>query len=814
MKKELRNRLLTVLGVIVASVLLTIYFPFKKGLDLQGGMHLILQVESETGMISRQDITAVGLEWNEFATKMLGAKLAETTKDADKIRLTVDFKTDTRKLTEALGTDVMQKAQPLFEDTEQPETKAEKDAVPRAIEILRNRIDGLGVGETVIQQVGDDQIMVQLPGVTDREMARQIIGTTAKMEFHMVTDNPGLVNKALEGTVPKGYTLRYTRDEEDPVLLESEVVLDGENIKDAQPNLDQGNQPIVSLSFDSVGAKKFADITRKNVGRRLAIVMDDQVLSAPVINEPILGGNGQISGNFSFDEASILALSLRSGALPVAMHIEEERTVGALLGEDSVNSGISAAVMGGVLVFVFMLCYYLAAGILSCLALAVNILLIFGIAGFLNATLPASQLTLTLPGIAGIILTMGMAVDANVLINERIREELLNGRNLAGAVHNGFDKALKAIVDSNTTTLIAAFMLFQFGSGPIKGFAVTLSIGLVASLFTALYVTRTFFEMALQFKLIKNLKMLRMFSDTNINFVSKRFVCFAISGLLAVASLVALVQKKDAAYGIDFVGGQFQEYQFDREINVNDVRGALAQTAFADAVIQQFEQHKENVIIRTAAIDTGAKDASSVEEEITAALKKSFPDQSINLLRVEAVGPVVGQALIRAALMAILFALGGILIYVGFRFHHFDFATAGIIALLHDVFITLGILVMLNRQVDLLVVTALLTIAGYSINDTIIIYDRVRENMATKVKGGKQKLADTINASINQTLGRTILTTITTLLVVCSLYFKGGEVLNTFALTLLIGFVAGTYSTIFIASPLVLAWESQTKKKK
>ncbi|MCA9403254.1 MAG: protein translocase subunit SecD [Candidatus Omnitrophica bacterium] len=811
MKKELRNKLLTVAGVIIASGLLAWFYPFTKGIDLAGGMHLVLQVESDARTISNSDVTEAGLDWNEFSQKLLKAKLAEKTKVSEKIRLTVDYKTDSRKLTEILGADVMQKALPLFKDAEQPQNNAQKDAVPRAIEILRNRIDGMGVGETVIQQVGDDQIMVQLPGITDREKAHQLIGTTAKMEFHMVSDNPALVNKALEGTIPKGYVLRYTRDENDPVLLEADSILDGENIKDAQPNLDQGNQPIVSMSFDSVGAKKFADITRKNVGRRLAIVMDNQVLSAPVINEPILGGNGQISGNFTFEEAQLLALSLRSGALPVDMHIEEERTVGALLGEDSIIAGISAAVMGGVLVFLFMLFYYLAAGVLSCFALAVNILLIFGIAGFLNATLPASQLTLTLPGIAGIILTMGMAVDANVLINERIREELLGGRNLAGAVHNGFDKALKAIVDSNTTTLIAAFMLFQFGSGPIKGFAVTLSIGLVASLFTALYVTRTFFELALHLKLIKKLKMLRFFTDTNIDFVSKRFICFVISGVLAVASVVALIQKKDAAYGIDFAGGQFQEYQFDKPIQVDLVRQALADTKYSDAVIQQFEQHRENVIIRTATIDTGEQGSESVEGSITTALTKAFPGQKVQMLRVEAVGPVVGKALIRAALMAIFFALGGILIYVGFRFHHFDFATAGIIALLHDVFITLGLLVMLNRQVDLLVVTALLTIAGYSINDTIIIYDRVRENMAVK---GKKKLADIINASINQTLGRTILTTLTTLLVVCSLYFKGGEVLNTFALTLLIGFVAGTYSTIFIASPLVLAWESQTKKKK
>ncbi|MBZ0167519.1 MAG: protein translocase subunit SecD, partial [Candidatus Omnitrophica bacterium] len=662
MKKALRDRILIVLGVIAASALLGKFYPPKPGLDLQGGMHLILQVESDAGTITREQALEAGLDWNDYSQKMIKNGWAEAG-DSDEIKLKVDLKDQSRKMGEVFGND-LQKILPILLENERSNTSIQKDAVPRAIEILRNRIDGLGVGETVIQQVGENQIMVQLPGITDREMARKIIGTTAKMQFHMVSDNPSLLNKALDGAVPKGYDLRYTRDEKDPVLLETEIVLDGENIKDAQPNTDQVNQPIVSLSFDTVGAKKFADITRKNVGRRLAIVMDGQVLSAPVINEPILGGQGQISGNFSFEDASILALSLRSGALPVAMHIEEERTVGALLGEDSVSAGISAAVMGGALVFMFMLLYYLGAGVISCIALAVNILLIFGIMGFLNATLPASQLTLTLPGIAGIILTMGMAVDANVLINERIREELLNGRTLISAVHNGFDKALKAIVDSNTTTLIAAFMLFQFGSGPIKGFAVTLSIGLVASLFTALFVTRTFFELGLHFNWLKKLKMLRLFTDTNINFVSKRAICFAISGFLVVASVFALAQKKDAAYGIDFVGGQFQEYQFEHPINVDSVRQALAGTDFSDAVIQQFEQHKENVIIRTAAIDTAEKNATSVEQQISAAIGKSFPNQKIELLRVESVGPVVGKALIMAAVLAIIFALGGILIYV------------------------------------------------------------------------------------------------------------------------------------------------------
>ncbi|MBP9854723.1 MAG: protein translocase subunit SecD [Candidatus Omnitrophica bacterium] len=739
MKKSLRNRVLVILGIIAASLYFT--FPLQKhvnlGLDLKGGMHVILQVETET-----------------------------------------------------------------LED------HSKKDAVLRCIEILRNRIDSMGVGETVIQQVGENSILVQLPGITDRETAKRMFGTTAKLEFHLVSDNPGLMKKALDGTIPKGFILKNTKDDDTPILLEETVAMGGDTVTDAIVDLDQTHQSYISLTFNGDGSKQFGNLTKDNVGRRLAIVMDGQVLSAPNINEPIMGGRAQITGRFTYEEASVLALSLRSGALPVNMHIEEERTIGPLLGQDSINSGISASVFGGLMILLFMVVLYLQAGVIAAIALSINLILIFGVMGFLNAMLPASPLTLTLPGIAGIILTLGMAVDANVLINERIREELNNERPLLSAINAGFDRALSAIMDSNITTLIAAFMLFQFGSGPIKGFAVTLSIGLICSLFTALYVSQTLFNLGTHFKIIKKLRMLKIFPETKFNFISKRYFCYALSSFLIIVSVIALIQKKDKAYGIDFVGGQIQEYRFEKAVSPDSIREALNQTPFADAVLQQFDQQPENVMIRTAIIDSKNINEAGVETQITSILKQYFPDNKIELLRVESVGPVVGKALQRAATLALILALGGILVYVGFRFKHFDFATAGVLALLHDVFITAGVLVIMDRQIDLLVVTALLTIAGYSINDTIVIYDRVRENLAKK---GKSTLTEIINLSVNQTLSRTILTTLATMLVVISLYFKGGEVLNTFSLALLIGFISGTYSTVFIASPLVLIWE---KKKR
>ena len=739
MSKSIRNKVFVILGVILASLFFT--FPVEKrvnlGLDLKGGMHLVLKVDTE--------------------------------------ELTADEK---------------------------------KDAVERAIEILRNRIDKIGASEPVIQRQGENQILVQLPGITDRNAAMKMIGTVAKLEFRLVNSNPKDLEDALKGNVPEGYILKYISDNDnEPVLLEDKVALDGETVADALVDFDSQafGQPYIKLKLNAVGTKTFAKITKENVGERLAIIMDNTVLSAPNIKTAILQGDAQISGQFSYDEASSLALALRSGALPAPMHIEEERTIGPLLGKDSIAAGINATIIGGILVFAFMFIYYLQAGIVSNIALAINLLLIFGIMGFLNAMLPDSQLTLTLPGIAGIILTLGMAVDANVLINERIREEIQNGRPLQASVNNGFNKALKAIVDSNSTTLIAAFMLFQFGSGPIKGFAVTLSIGLVSSLFTALFVTRTIFNALIDLRILKGkLPMMSFFSNTNIDFVSKRFFCFALSLVLIVGSIFTYIKKKDDAYGIDFAGGQIQEYRFKEPVPTDDLRAALKEIDLDTAVIQQFDQYPENVIIRTP---------EDTYTQVTDVLKKNFSYNPFEILRIEKVGPVVGKALRKAAILAIIFALGGILIYIGFRFKHFDFGAAGVIALLHDVIITLGVILLMGRQIDLLVVTALLTIAGYSINDTIIIYNRVRENMS---KRHKHSLAEIINMSINQTIGRTILTTITTLLVVVTLFLRGGEVLNTFALCLIIGFISGTYSTIFIASPLVLAWENMvsTRKKK
>ncbi len=689
-------------------------------------------------------------------------------------------------------------------DTEKLSDNAKADAVLRAIEILRNRIDGLGVGETSIQRQGEDEIIVQLPGITDREKALAMIGRVAQLEFRLVNSDPTQLRAALAGQVPDGYILKYIKKEtETPaVLVENTVALGGDTIADARVDFESTGfgLPYISLKFNADGAKKFGELTQNNVGRRLAIIMDGEVLSAPNIKEAILGGSAQITGQFSMEEASLLSLALRSGSLPAPMHIEEERTIGPLLGRDSINDGIKACVIGASFVFIFMLFYYLLPGLIANIGLVLNLIMIVGLMGFLKIMLPDSQMTLTLPGIAGIILTLGMAVDANVLINERIREEIKNGRPLQAAISSGFDKAFNAIFDSHVTNLIAAFILFQFGSGPIKGFAVTLSIGLLASLFTAITVTKTFLQLLVNLRLVKSLPMVEFFHKPNFNFFSKRYIAFFFSAIIVFASIFALVKKGNQIYGIDFAGGQIQEYRFSKPVKAETLREYLKEIHHEDAIIQQLDKKPEDVIIRTA---------KNTYNDVSNLFKTKMPDNHFDVLRIEEVGPVVGKALRTRAILAIVLALGGILIYCAFRFKDFDFAAAGVIALLYDVFVALGMTVILGRQVDLLVVTALLTIAGYSINDTIIVYDRVRENRA---RLRKSSLTEVINESLNQTLSRTILTTLVTLLVVLALYLFGGKVLNSFALCLMIGFASGAYSTIYIVSPLVIAWQKKSKR--
>ena len=678
-------------------------------------------------------------------------------------------------------------------DTSKLPENAKFDAVSRAIEIIRNRIDQFGVAEPSIQAEGLDRIVVQLPGLTDRQRALELVGKTALLEFKIVSDDSAALREAVAGKTPAGYQLYKSEDGSD-LLLEKETVLTGKYITNAKVDFGQYGEPVVSLEFNSEGGKSFSDITGANVGRRLAIVLDDKVQSAPVINERIPSGRPQISGRFTADQAGDLAITLRAGALPAPIIVEDDKTVGPQLGKDSIQQGIRAALIGFILVVAFMAVYYLLGGLIANFALFLNILIILAALSYFHATL-------TLPGIAGIVLTIGMAVDANVLIFERIREEQALGKPMAGALMAGYHKAFATILDSNLTTLITAAILYFMGSGPVKGFALTLSVGLLASMFTAVFVTRAIFDLILAKGGLKSLKMLHFLrKPPSIDYLKVRKICYLLSTIVIVAGLVVFAMRGSKMFGVDFSGGTLLEYRFANSVGVDKVRKSLNEVGLGTSIIQKVGD--TNQIIIRAPLNT--------DKAIGDVIKKDFSDNPAELLRAENVGPIVGKELRVKALWAVVLSLLGIWIYVIWRFD-FKFAFGAILSLLHDALITIACVAMAGREISVPVLAAVLTVLGYSINDTIVIFDRIREHRRT---GVKETFEQAINTSINQCMARTILTTLTVVLVVTSLYFFGGEVINDFAFTMLVGVITGTYSTVYIAAPVLMDWPGSKKAKK
>jgi preprotein translocase subunit SecD len=502
MTKSLAWRFVLI-GLVLAGALysaLPLEKKIKLGLDLQGGMHLVYEVQVEKAVETAMLRTAEDLK-----SALAKGGVAPGSVVTEGQRITIDLLKQedaepARKAAKAFGELEESGSSGLklaYALSNQKAESIRQHSVDQALETLRNRIDQFGVSEPIIQRHGENRILIQLAGVKNPDRAKSIIQTTARLEFRLVDDNASVEN-ALKGQVPENLELlyEYRKDEtgkssSTPMLVEKNVLMGGDSIADAEVKIDQQyNEPFVSLGFDSEGARRFGDLTGKYVKRRLAIVLDGKVYSAPVIREKIAGGNAQITGSFTADQAHDLAIVLRAGALPAPMVMAEERSIGPSLGADSIKDGIRACIYGAVAVVLFMAVYYRVGGLIADAALLLNLIILAGLMGYLEATL-------TLPGIAGIALTIGIAVDANVLIYERIREELTNGKTIRSAVDAGFKRAFVTIMDSNITTLIAAVVLFQFGTGPLKGFAVTLSIGILASLFSAVFVSRTVFDLIL-----------------------------------------------------------------------------------------------------------------------------------------------------------------------------------------------------------------------------------------------------------------------------------------------------------------------------
>jgi SecD/SecF fusion protein len=695
------------------------------------------------------------------------------------------------------------------------------EQVEQAMLVIEKRLNRLGTTEPMIARQGADGILVQMPGVKPEESAniRRILEQVAKLELREVsprTDEPGPDGKSLAERVQNGselvpgyraYTLKgkdedgneYTR----PILLNRRMALGGSDIANAVPSPQQADA--VAITLNGAGTDKMIALTKNmNAGRdRIAIVLDGEVISAPTVNAVPLGKNFIIEGLREPGEVQSLANALMN-PLENPLVVDEERTVSPTLGKAVVEQGIWAGLIGLSITCVFVLIYYRTAGIIALFGLAVNGIVLFGVMAMFG-------FTFSLPGIAGMILTIGMAVDANVLIYERLREEIEGGKSLKNAIAAAYEKAFSAIFDSNITSLITAIILFWLGSGSIKGFAVTLTIGLLASMFSAILVTRVMFRWGVDLNLLKKLSFLNLIKATNFDFLGKRRVAAMVSLSLVLISIATFAVRQERALGIDFTGGTMIQFQVGKgvEIPLEEVERALAGLTLSKAAFPQEQSNPATGLLLTIRCDS--RDAEMITEKLRSSIpalgeKVAAPGgdgtESFKIdVSKEEVSALIGGSFLRDSIIALAMGLIGIMIYVTIRFE-LSFAVGGFVAILHDVIISVGIVALLGRELSLIHVGAILTIAGYSINDTIVIFDRIRESLLMRT--GSIKII--MNEAINATLSRTLLTSATTIVTVAILSLFGGSSLRDFSITILIGLVVGTYSSIFVAAPIVLWW--------
>ena len=676
-------------------------------------------------------------------------------------------------------------------------------AVQQAIQTVEKRLNNFGTADLLIVAQGNDRILVQMPGVSPEEASavREILEKIAKLELKAVhPESSALANrlaaeKEADRVLPPGYKLYVLSDEDEDgqvitenILLKRRSALDGSYIVHAQ-ELYGPYEGKLTVELNAEGANKMFDLTSKMRAGvdRLAIVLDGKVLSAPVVQSS-LGANFEISGMKDANEAKSIAAALLN-PLKNPLLVEEERTVSATLGKETVHQGITAGIAGLGLTLLFVLIYYRFAGIIALLGLSLNILILFGAMAMFG-------FTFTLPGIAGIILTIGVAVDANVLIYERLREELSAGKSIKAAISAAYDKAFSAIFDANITTLITALILFWRASGTVKGFAVTLTIGILASMLAALLCTRVLFWWFSDAGILKKLSFMNLIPKRAFNFLGKRKIAFSFSIILIVAGLGSVGMKGNSSLGIDFTGGAQLSYQL--------VDGQTVEQPAVQQVLNKLELSKQAssqeetttggeylLTVRCASDDIGA---------IETALSSNFEVLKDKPSR-ETISASLGSEFLNTALWALIVGMVAILIYITIRFE-FSFALGAFAALIHDILICLGIVILSGQELSLIHVGAFLTIAGYSINDTIVVFDRIREDLRSR-RGDVQ---DVMNHAINATLSRTVLTSVTTFVAVLVLYIYGGSALKDFSFTIMIGVIVGTYSSIFIASPIVYIW--------
>jgi SecD/SecF fusion protein len=781
------------------------WFPKQQvtlGLDLRGGSHLVLEVDQEQlradriASVMEEARAIVRTQRVDGQVRKAGQEVIVTIPDAavrattlpqlQEIAAPISFNALGAPVSDvqvtSRGNDI------VLGLSDAGIADRIDQAIGQSLEIVRQRVDQVGVAEPTIQRVGSDRILVQLPGLQDPTRLRELLGSTAQMSFHMVAEG------VTGDRAPAGVTF-LPDDQGQMYPIEDRIALSGERLTDARAGFDQRtNEPIVSFRFDNTGARQFAEITTRNVNRPFAIVLDGKVLSAPVIREPITGGTGQISGSFTVEDTVVLSALLRAGALPAPLTVIEERTVGPDLGADVIEKGIYAGIAGFALVVAFMIALYGGWGLFANFALFLNVALTLGILTFIGATL-------TLPGIAGIILGIGLAVDANILINERIREEARKGVSAMAALDRGFSRAYATIIDANVTSLIATGLLFMFGSGPVRGFAITMMIGICVSMFTAVAVVRvlmTEWARAQRLKTISIEPLIKFVPDgTKISFMKARYLGIALSLLLSVAS-IGLFIKPGLNYGIDFTGGIQVEVTAPHATDLGQLRGALSRLDLGEVALQQIGGGDNNVLIRIQSQQGGEAAQTAAVSAVRETLRQIDPQMSIE--RTEVVGPKVSGELARNGVIAVVLAALAMLGYIWWRFE-WNFAIGAIATLVLDTTKTVGFFALLGLDFNLTAIAALLTIIGYSVNDKVVVYDRMRENMRL---AKRYDLRTIIDASINQTLARCLFTSVTTFLAMLPMAIWGGAAVENFALPMLFGIFVATSSSIFIAAPILL----------
>lgn len=777
------------------------------GLDLAGGSHLLL--EAETGDVAKQRLdTMEETLRREFRRATPRIEIDETSGAAGQLSFLirdparVDAAMEIVRLqNQPVGIGGQRDWDVAVNDTRRLVLRptpagvaaALDSAMDTAREVVYNRVDPDGTREVTVVRQGRTRILVQVPGLDDPEALKALLGRTAKLEFKLVDPNTTAEQLATGRAAAGSQVLPYPESPEGRIAVQRRAMITGDQISDARQVYDQqSGEPVVSIQFDGEGGRRFARVTRENVNQPFAIILDNIVLSAPRINEPILGGSAQVSGSFSVESANALAVQLRSGRLPVELHVIEERSVGPDLGRESIEKGVIGGVVGTGLILTFMFLAYGRFGMYANVALVLNVILILGVMAMFNATL-------TLPGIAGFVLTIGAAVDANVIINERILEEQRRGRNPLQAMEFGYKEAQTAIFDANITNVIAGALLFYFGTGPVRGFAVVMIIGIITSVFTAVTVTRLLVSWSLRRSREVNMRRrIKLVPDnTRVEFLRWRNPAMAMSALLIIASF-GLLATKGLNFGVDFAGGQMIRATFERPVSIDDLRDRVGALGLGDPSIQEFGSPRE-VAIRLPLPEGGEEGANAAASQVRKTLAQAYPGSRID--SVETVSGKVSEELVKSGALSLILAMLAISIYIWIRFE-WQFGAASLFSLFHDISLTLGFLSLSEIEFDLNVVAALLTLIGYSLNDNIVVFDRIRENLR---KFRKMALPRLLDQSVNETLSRTISTNVAMFLALGALLLIGPDTIHNFTATLVFSVLIGTYSTTFVAAPW-LVW--------